>query len=167
MKNIIYDTGFNLNEWLVIGFIVVGFAVVLLLPKIFSSAAALFCLMFGVTTGLMFDHTIAVPPFDYYDVGDLSDYQYFDIFSYLMYAPFGYIFIFLYLKLNVTGFKIVFYIILWTAIGIGIEWVSKEAGIFHYKHGYRLLYSIPIYLFVQSIQLVIFQTLFQKRTTTL
>lgn len=167
MKTIIYDTGFNLNEWLVIGFIIVGFAVILMLPKIFSLPEALFSLLFGVTIGLMFDHTIAVPPFDYYDVGDKSDYQYFDIFSYLMYAPFGYIFIFLYLKFHITGFKTILYIVLWTALGILTEWVSKEFGIFHYKNGYKLIYSIPIYLFVQSLQLYLFQYFFPKKANTL
>lgn len=163
MKNIIYDTSFNLNEWFVIGMIVVGIAMILILPKMFPLPAVFLNLMFGVTMALMFDHTIAVPPFDFYDVGDESNYDYFDIFSYLMYAPFGYLFIYFFLRFKVKGFKIILYLIVWTILGLTIEWIAKEVGVFHYKNGYKLIYSISIYLNVQSLHLYLYLHLFKEK----
>lgn len=162
---IIYDNRFNGNEWFVIAMIVIGTLAIWLLPKKFTLTQSLFNLLIGVVFGLMFDHTIAVPPFDFYDVGDESRYQLFDIFSYLMYAPFGYIFIYFYEKWGVRGFYTIPYILLWTSMGIGVEWFSVLVGIFHYKHGYQLVYSIPIYLFLQSIHLSLYLVLFPKRKT--
>lgn len=95
--------------------IVVGTLAIWILPKKFTFTQSLFNLLIGVVFGLMFDHTIAVPPFDLYDVG--------------------------------------------------IEWLSVLVGIFHYKHGYQLVYSIPIYLFLQSIHLLLYRMFFPERKT--
>lgn len=161
----IYDNRFNGNEWFVIAMIVVGILAIWILPKMFTLTQSLFNLLIGVVFGLMFDHTIAVPPFDLYDVGDESRYQLFDIFSYTMYAPFGYIFIYFYKKWGVRGFYTIPYILLWTSMGIGVEWLSVLVGIFHYKHGYQLTYSIPIYLFLQTIHLLLYRMFFPERKT--
>ncbi|SDO00294.1 hypothetical protein SAMN04487897_10737 [Paenibacillus sp. yr247] len=111
----------------------------------------------------MFDHTIGVQPFDFYDVVDESRYQLFDIVSYAMYTPFGYLYIYFYKKLGVKSFYTIPYILLWTSMSIGFEWLSVLVGVFHYKHGYQLMYSIPIYLFLQSIHLLLYQTFFPQR----
>lgn len=161
----IYDNRFNGNEWFVIAMIVVGALAIWILPKKFTLTQSLFNLLIGVVFGLMFDHTIAVPPFDFYDVGDESHYQLFDIFSYTMYAPFGYIFIYFYKKWGVRGYYTIPYILLWTSMGIGVEWLSVLVGIFHYKHGYQLAYSIPIYLFLQSIHLLLYRIFFPEHKT--
>lgn len=92
----IYDRHFDLNEWFVLAMIVGGFSVIYLLPKIIPVISMIFGLLFGLFLGLVFDHTLAVPPLDLYDVGDRSSYEIFDIFSYMMYAPFGYSFIYLF-----------------------------------------------------------------------
>jgi uncharacterized membrane protein YhdT len=161
-SNLIYDYGFNGNEWFAIGLIVVGMAGVLLLPKRFTPMETLFNLLFGVFMGLMFDHTIAVEPFDLYDVGDQAKYQFFDLFSYFMYAPFGYFFIYgcEWLRIKHTG--VLLYIIGWTVFAIAVEWIGVKMGLFHYKHGFTILFSIPIYLFVQSLHLILYRLIFHK-----
>jgi hypothetical protein len=161
-QNIIYDDRFNSNEWLVISLIVIGFGAILLFPKPFTKTQALFNLLIGIVFGLMFDHTIALPPFDYYDVGDQAQYQLFDIFSYTMYGPFGYFFVYFYYKFRIRSYFTMLYIGIWTLSGIALEWVGLLTGIFHYKNGYQLYYSVPIYLFLQSLHLLLYHFIFKK-----
>jgi hypothetical protein len=152
---------FNENEWFVIAIIVIGGIAVLVFPKRFTPTQTAFNLMIGVVIGLMLDHTIALPPFDYYDVGDEAQYLAFYIFSYVMYSPFGYFFIYFFERLKIRGFKTLLYIAIWTSMGILIEWLSVNVGVFHYKNGYKLIYSVPVYLFVESIHLGIYYMLFK------
>jgi hypothetical protein len=160
---VIYDSQFNANEWFVIAMIVFGLLMILVLPKKFTPVQTMFNLLIGIVFGLIFDHTIGIPPFDFYDVGDDSKYHIFDIFSYAMYAPFGYLFIYLYKWLGLKGFYIIPYIVVWSFLSIGIEWLSLLVGVFHYKHGYKLIFSIPIYLYLQSIHYLLFQKLLDKQ----
>lgn len=160
VENIVYEQGFNTNEWVVLAMILIGGMIVIFLPQKLSRASTIFSLLFGVTTGLMFDHTLATPPLDLYDVNDQSIYETFDVFSYLMYAPYGYIFIYMYRRLNLASWKMIPYILCWTALAYLVEWLAIKAGIFHFKNGYDSMYSIPIYLFVQSVQLFIYIKVF-------
>lgn len=160
METIVYDNHFNGNEWFVIGLMFVGFGASWLLQRTFSPLQMIFNMLIGVTFGFIFDHTLAVPPFNLYDVGDKSTYEWFDVFSYLMYAPFGYLFIYGIERLRIYGILTIGYIILWSSGAILIEWLGLKVGLFHYNHGYRLQYSIPIYLILQSFQLIMYRTVF-------
>lgn len=160
MRTTVYDNQFNGNEWFVLGLMVVGFAAIWLLPRIFSPLQMIFNMLIGITFGLMFDHTIAVPPLDLYDLGDNSSYEMFDLFSYMMYAPYGYLFIYGIKRFRIHGIMTIGYIVLWTGAAIMIEWWGVKVGLFHYNNGYRLAYSIPIYLILQSIHLGMYRTVF-------
>ncbi|WP_438445278.1 hypothetical protein [Gorillibacterium sp. sgz5001074] len=162
MENVVYDDRFNGNEWLVLGLMAAGLAGYLILPKRFSPMAAWFNLLIGVVIGLLFDHTIAVPPFDLYDVGDEAQYQWFDVLSYGMYAPFGYFFIYGIERFRLRSLGILLYIAVWALGGVGLEWVCETVGVFHYKNGYRLLYSLPIYFVTESLHLVMYRRLFKR-----
>ncbi|ACS98883.1 hypothetical protein [Paenibacillus sp. JDR-2] len=153
MESIVYDQQFNSNELYVISLMTVGFTFYRLLPRTPSPLQTCFNMLISVTLGLMFDHTIAIPPFDFYDVGDRSSYEFFDFISYLMYAPFGYLYIYGFERFRISGIITIGYILVWAAIAILFEWLGVKFGVFHYKHGYCILYSIPIYLVVLSIQL--------------
>jgi hypothetical protein len=158
----IYDKAFNANEWFVLVMIIFGGILLWVLPKRFTLAQSLFNVLFGIFLALMFDHTIAVEPFDLYDIGDESQYQLYDLFSYCMYAPFGYLYIYGYEYFRIRHLGTVLYILLWTTLGIAIEMIGVWVGVFHYKNGYHIGYSIPIYLFVQSLHLHLYYRLFPK-----
>ncbi|MNR20353.1 hypothetical protein D3C85_1371890 [compost metagenome] len=160
MEKIVYDNQFNGNEWFVIGIALIGLTAVWLLPRRFSPAQATFNLLIGVTFGLVFDHTIAVPPFDLYDAGDNSTYEWIDIISYFMYAPFGYLFIYGYERLRMFEIMTVVYLLFWALVAVGFEWLALKAGVFHYKQGYQIMYSFPIYLFLMSIYLILYRMAF-------
>lgn len=152
-----YDNSFNINEWFVIITTIVLLIIIWKLPKIFSTSQAVTYFVYGIFIGMFFDHTISVPPFDFYDVNDSSSYQVIDFISYIMYGPYSYIFIYFYSKLKIVGYKSIGYIVLWTALSILMEWIGTKIGLYHYKQGYRLFFSIPIYLFVQTLQIVIYK----------
>lgn len=162
MKNIVYDNRFNGNEWFVIGIFVIGLASIWLFPRRFSPIQTTFNMLIGIAFGLVFDHTIEIPPFDLYDLGDQSKYQLFDMFSYLMYAPFGYWFIYGYERMRMIEFMTIVYILLWAGMAIGLEWLCVKVGVFHYKHGYHLFYSLPIYLMLMSIHIAMYRTAFAR-----
>lgn len=125
----------------------------------------MFNMLIGIVLGLMFDHTIAVPPFDLYDVGDQAQYQLFDIISYAMYCPYGYFFVYFYYKYRIRGYYTILYIGLWTVLGIAVEWAGLKTGLFHYKNGYQISFSIPIYLFLQSLHLLLYHYIFHRETS--
>ncbi|MFD0825768.1 hypothetical protein ACT8ZR_08825 [Neobacillus sp. M.A.Huq-85] len=159
----IYDRHFNINEYFILFMILGGFSLIYFIPKIMPMSAMLFCLLFGPFLGMVFDHSLAVPPLDFYDVGDLSDYEFFDILSYMMYCPFGYLFIYFFKKFKVRGLMCIVYILVWTVGAIALEWLCVKIGIFHYKNGYGLRYSICIYVFVESLLVIVYHYFFRKR----
>ncbi|WML39281.1 hypothetical protein RCG19_19170 [Neobacillus sp. OS1-2] len=156
-----YDHHFNGNEWFVIGMIIGGLGLIYFLPKMYPLLTTLFFLLMGPYLGLVFDHTLAVLPLDLYDVGDSPGYSLFDLLSYTMYAPFGYIFIYFYEKLYIKGQATVIYIIIWSLMAILLEWMCVKVGIFRYKNGYKLFYSIPVYFFVESLLLLLYLKFFK------
>ncbi|MFC5449740.1 hypothetical protein [Paenibacillus aestuarii] len=160
MENIIYDNHFNANEWFVIGIIVLGLVPIWLFPRPFSPSQITFNMLIGITFALIFDHTIAVPPFDLYDTGNQSKFELFDLFSYIMYGPYGYWFIYWYERARMYEFMTIVYILVWAGMAIGLEWMGVKTGEFHYKHGYQLMYSCPIYLLLMSIHLKMYRMAF-------
>ncbi|MGG1554604.1 hypothetical protein [Paenibacillus ferrarius] len=160
MDNIIYDNHFNGNEWFVIGVIVLSLVPIWLFPRRFSPAQITFNMLIGIAFGLVFDHTIEIPPFDLYDLGDQSKFELFDLFSYIMYAPNGYWFIYWYERARMFEIMTIVYIFFWTGMAIGLEWLGVKTGEFHYKNGYNLFYSCPIYLFLMSIHLFLYRMAF-------
>lgn len=160
---IIYDNSFNKNEWFTIVSLLIGLILMWKLNKTFSFKEILLYFLFGVFIGILFDHTISVPPVDYYDVNDTSSFQLMDFLTYLMYGPYSYLLIYLYdyfkIKLSYTPV----YILLWTSISIFMEFISKLIGIFHYKNGYTIYYSLPIYLLVYSFLICLYRFLQYKK----
>ncbi len=154
---VIYEKSFNYNEW----FVIINFIIMLLiiwkLPKQFSILEGTAHFLYGIAIGMFFDHTISVKPWDFYDVNDDSSYQLIDFLSYVAYGPYSYIFIYLYKKLNIKGFTHIIYVLLWGCFSVLIEWVSIKVGLFHFDKGYKMYWSFPIYIFVQSLQIIFYQ----------
>lgn len=162
MENMVYDTHFNGNEWFVIGITILNLTAMWFLPRTYSPLQMTFNMLIGITFGLLFDHTIGIPPYDLYDLGDHSNYQLFDLLSYVMYAPFGYWFIYGYERLRMYEFMTIVYILCWAGMALVMEWLGVRIGVFHYKHGYQLAYSLPIYLSLLSIHLLMYRLAFAR-----
>jgi len=156
---IVYDQKFNGNEWFLIGILIIGLILVWKLPKRFPVKESLLYFTCFVSLGMVFDHTISIRPFDYYDVNDKSSYEFMDFVSYLTYGPFGYLFIYLYDFFKIKDLYNTIYIFLWTTVSLVMEYTALTLGVFHYKNGYEIYYSFPIYLIMLMSRLYLHKSL--------
>jgi hypothetical protein len=159
---VVYENVFDWNEWMVLITLVSLNILIWITPKTFSLLEGTAYYMYGIFIGMFFDHTISVLPWDFYDVNDSSEYQVMDFLSYVKYGPFSYFFIYLYVKLRIKGFMHIIYILAWTCFSLLMEGIGVKVGLFHYGKGYIIYYSIPIYLFVQSIQIIYYHVIKSK-----
>lgn len=153
---IVYDNRFNSNEWFVIAGLSIGILLVILLPRRFPIKTSIVFFMCGVFFGFFFDHTLSVIPVSFYDVNDSSRFQLIDFISYFMYGPVSYLFFYVYDRLRIKPTFGPLYILCWSLIAVGMEWMAVAFRVFHYQNGYRLAYSFPIYLVVQSIWVILY-----------
>ncbi|KPV42535.1 hypothetical protein AN477_16980 [Alicyclobacillus ferrooxydans] len=166
MTNIItYDNQFNANEWFVIVALFLGLFVTFKLPSRFSRKLSALYFLCGISFGAFFDLTLGTIPRSFYDIGDSSTYQFVDFLSLLMYGPFSYLFFYLYdfLKLNLKLSPL--YILSWTLLSLGTEWLGVQLGVFHYHYGYGLQISFVIYLIVHSLWVLFFYLMKLADTT--
>lgn len=161
---IIYDSSFNKNEIFILVLLTAGLILVWKLKKIFSFKEGLIYFLFGVFIGLLADHTISIKPIDYYDVNDSNAFQFMDFLTYVMYGPYSYAFAHFYRRFKVKLSYTPLYILLWSLFSLFAEFVSKSVGIFHYKNGYTIYYSFPIYLLTFSIEICLYRFFTNKKT---
>lgn len=144
----IYDEKFNANEWFSIILLVVGFILVWRFKKRFSTKEVIFYMVYSYYMGMLFDHTIGIGPFDYYDVNDTSLYEFYDFLTYLMYAPYSYVFVYIYDYFKIKSSHAPVYILFWALGSTLLELIGDILGVYHYKNGYEIYYSFPIYLLI-------------------
>ncbi|PWK14307.1 hypothetical protein [Tumebacillus permanentifrigoris] len=150
---------FDQNEWFVIIGAVVTYTGLLLLPKRLPTSTTLLLCIWAFTTPKFYDFTLGGGLFDYYDVNDSPRYCIMDLVSYFFFAPFGYFFIYFYEWLRARGRAVVFYILGWSLVAVGVEWLMVYFHVLTYKNGYTIAYSFVIYLFTQSMTLVFYHWL--------
>jgi hypothetical protein len=152
----IYDQQFNLNEWYLIVLLFIVAILFFYLPKRFSTQVTIVFLLFGTYTGYITDFLIGIDPLNFYDVNDSSKYTMSDLVTYIIFGPWSYFYFYIYDRLRLTTKHAPLYILIWSCIGIMVEWVSHEIGVYHYRNGYTIYYSLMIYIIVQSIGLIMF-----------
>lgn len=157
-----YDFQFNLNEWVLLGAILGLYIVVFVLPRQYPMSMGILLVLFGVFFGWLFDHSLAIEPFNYYDVNDSSNYEWSDVITYILYGPFSYFFIYFYDRWRVKGIWNMLYIMVWVGIAILCEYLANLSGIFHYREHYTIIYSIPIYLYLQTVFLFVYVKFLKK-----
>jgi hypothetical protein len=146
-----YDDHFNANEWFIVISLIVGILVLLLLPKRFTRKTTAIYLMCGVFFGFLFDHTLSVLPVSFYAINDSSSFELMDFLSHVMYAPYSYLYFYLYDFFSIKPRFSPLYILVWAFLSVGIERFCESIGVFHYQHGYNIYYSFVIYLLVISL----------------
>jgi len=149
-----YENAFNTNEWFIIISLIVLNIIMIVAPKIFPFLQGIAHYMYGAFIAMFFDHAISVPPWDLYDINDSSAYEIMDFFTYLIYGCYSYLYAYLYKKLQIKRYMHFPYIFAWAVFSFFIEWVGVQVGMFHYDKGYRMYWSVPIYLFVQSLHII-------------
>jgi len=160
---IVYDQRFNSNEWFVIASVTIGLILVWILPNRFSVKESLIYLIHFIFLGMIFDHTIGIKPFDYYDVNDSAAYQLMDFLSYIAYGPFGYLYIYFYDFFKIKNQLNAIYIFLGAVSALVTEYIADALGVYHYKNGYEIYYSFPIYLLILTAHLCLYKLLNSKK----
>ncbi|WP_261130538.1 hypothetical protein [Bacillus sp. Marseille-Q3570] len=138
---------FDHNEWIILSTLVVTYLVIILIPKRFPVHITFLVLAASMVVAKGTNHILGAPPLDLYDFNDTGEFEVFDFLIWFTYPPFGYFFVYLYDRWNLKGLRIFFYIVSWTAFAVFFEWLTLKAHVFTYK-GWRLEYSIPVYLIV-------------------
>ncbi|MDQ6418502.1 hypothetical protein RB620_03535 [Paenibacillus sp. LHD-117] len=159
-----YDNRFNANEWFVIGMLTLVIILLAVLPRRFPVKWAAVFTLYGAFSGLYLDHTLAVEPLDYYDVNDNSSFELLDFLTYVIYGPFSYLLAYLHDRWKIKPSRDPLYVLCWALLSVGVEWFAMKIGVFHYKNGYNLYYSFPIYLLVISLSLLFFHKMNGMRT---
>ncbi|WP_248926241.1 hypothetical protein [Paenibacillus hamazuiensis] len=149
---------FDANEWFIIGGLIVGFVMVFPLRKKFPPSIGILLLFVGLTFAKVMDVIVGFQPFNLYDLNDSPQLEVTDVFLHFVYAPFGFVFIYLYERWRIRGISVIFYMLLYSLLGIGIEWIGVQMGVYHYK-GWHLGYSYIVYLYMQCILLLFYRLL--------
>ncbi len=151
MKEIRFDSSFNMNEWFIVISLFIGTLVVLLLPKRYTTKTMIIYIMCGMFFGFIFDHTLSVFPISYYVINDSNSFELMDFLSHVMYGAYSYLFFYLYDLFNIKLRFSLVYILMWAFVSVGIEKLCVALGVFHYQNGYNIYYSFVIYLLVVSL----------------
>jgi len=160
---IIYDRSFNLNEIFIIVQLLLGFTLVWKFRKRFTIKELLVYFLYNIYMGILIDHSISIPPCDFYDVNDSSAYEFMDFLTYCSFGAYGYFFIYFYdyFKIKISFTPV--YIIIWATISVSVEFIAQKFGVFHYKNGYQIFYSFPIYLLVLLPNILIYKSFKSKK----
>ncbi|HEY0828682.1 MAG TPA: hypothetical protein VGE40_11340 [Bacilli bacterium] len=142
---------FDLNEWFVLASLIVSYAAVIWLPKRVPTSLLILGLVWGFTSSTLFDFTIGGGLMDFYRVNDSNHYELTDLFTYFLFAPFSYFFIYFYEALKITKKTLMYYIIGWTVVGVGFQWIAELMEMTHYQKGYKPEYNIAVFLIIQTI----------------
>ncbi|NSL52405.1 hypothetical protein [Calidifontibacillus erzurumensis] len=151
---------FDKNEWFVIIMVIISYSILFFRSKFIPWSIIILLILFSAAIARMADQILAKPMIDYYDIMDSDKYELFGFFTYFLYGPIAYLFVFFYEKFNIQGLSILFYIVGWSLISVIFEWITVWFGVFTFKE-WIPLYSFPVYLFVQSLTLLFY--LFLKR----
>ena len=153
-----FPRDFDQNEWYIIISAIILVLLLYKLPKRFPGSVTVLLLLFTVSVARVADHLLAGPHKDFYDIMDTGKYELFDLFSYIPYAPFGYLFIYFYDKYRLNGLLLALYIVCCSIGGIIVEWLVSTSyiGFLQYKN-WNEFYSLPVYLIVQPLTILFFK----------
>jgi hypothetical protein len=141
---------FDKNEIYIIVMLVIAYSAFFLLPKRLPPNITLLFLVWGFASSTLFDFTIGGGLLDFYKVNDSNRYELSDVLTYFLFATFGYYFVYFYERFNINKKSFIFYVMGWMIVGLFMEKVSTWMGVTQYQNGYKLPYSVAVFLVVQT-----------------
>ncbi|GAA0315460.1 hypothetical protein GCM10008967_02530 [Bacillus carboniphilus] len=141
---------FDTNEMYISFMLVLAYSAFLIFPKRLPHHITLLIMTWGFATSTLFDFTIGGGLMDFYKVNDSNQYELFDLITYFLFAPFSYFFVYFYERFNINKKTFIVYVLGWCVLGLVMEKVSSWMGVTHYQNGYKLPYSIAVFLVVQT-----------------
>lgn len=156
---------FDRNEWFVLIMLIAAYGAILILPKKLPRQIAVTALIWGFASSTLLDFTIGGGLIDFYIVNDTDQYELTDLFTYFLFAPFAYFFIYFYEVLKISKKTAALYIAGWTLIGVVMHVVATWMKMTQYQNGYRMEYNIVVFLIIQSIT-ALYYSLLKRRGGT-
>lgn len=153
----------NQNDWFVGVFLLVSLLIIFRLPRRFPLSVSILISLFAIAVSRLSDHLLAGPHVDLYDIMDANKVEYADLFTYLLYAPAAYIFVYVYDRLKLKGAFFTLYILLCSIGGIAVEWTAHLFDVFTYKE-WNIFYSLTTYLIVQPLTIWFFRFIKNQHT---
>jgi hypothetical protein len=141
---------FDANELFIIISTILSWAIMFKLPRHLSAVTINIIWMFNMFLALLADITIGVKPNDFYYTIDHKTHELFDvILHFVTYPTLSYYVVNIYQRNKPKEIKLIFYIIFWSGVAIGLEWLSMLFHVFTYT-GWKLYLSYLTYLIVFS-----------------
>ncbi|MCM3023454.1 hypothetical protein M3576_08960 [Weizmannia ginsengihumi] len=158
VKNMLlyFPNKFDENEWTILIVILFNLLILMLLPKKIPKEITPLIALLSISYPKIMDHSMAVKPYNLYNLTDSGKYELFDLALYAVYPAFGYLFVYFLEYVNVSRVLLVVYIVAWSIIGVAVEYLFVILHVFIYT-GWKLIYSLPIYLIVIAITYVFYQ----------
>jgi hypothetical protein len=141
---------FDKNEIYIIMMLIIAYTALFSLPKKLPLNITLLFLVWGFASSSLFDFTIGGGLLDFYKVNDSGGYELTDVLTYFLFATFGYYFVYFYEMFNINKKTFIFYVIAWVIVGLFMEKVSTWMGVTQYQNGYKLPFSVSVFLVVQT-----------------
>ncbi|MRX73457.1 hypothetical protein GJU40_15035 [Bacillus lacus] len=141
----------------------IAYFILYLIRNRFSHSTLILSLLWGLSIGTIFDFTLGGGLMDFYRVNDLDRYEGGDVLYYLLFAPFGYFYLYFSEVLKVRGKGVILYILSWALIGLFMQWLFTLTDILTLQRGYKLTYSFPVFLVTQSLTALFIQSLKSKK----
>jgi hypothetical protein len=150
---------FDENEWTILAAVIFNILVFRFVPKKLPKEITPLIVLLSISFPKLMDHSMAVEPYNLYDLTDTKKYELFDLLLYGVYPAFGYLFVYFvdYFK----GFLLVLYMIAWSLFSTAFEWAFLKLHVFVYT-GWRLSYSLPVYIIVLALTFLFYRFIMKK-----
>ncbi|MFD2673224.1 hypothetical protein [Marinicrinis sediminis] len=142
---------FDQNEWSILIGLIAGYLLIFLLPHRIPARYVVLSLLWGFCAVILINFTIGGGLLDYFVVNDSDRYEWFDLMTYFMFAPFSYLFIYFYDAWNIQKQTFFLYVLGWTVLSMVTQIFSTYMGMTHYQNGYKESYNVLSFLIIQTI----------------
>ncbi len=139
---------------------VAGWGIVWALRRKLPLSVTALVLLISVAIPVAFDHFIGIKPINLYDINVNPGMTFDDFLTWMMYPPFGYLFVYFYDRWRVSGVGISLYILGWALMGVALEALGVYCRVFIYRQ-WKLYDSLPVYVIIQLLMIILFHILMQ------
>jgi len=147
---------FGPNDWFIIGWLIIMYAIVWRLPRRLPRSVSLLVMLFSLSLAKGSDNTLGTKPLDLYDTNQIPKFDWTDLLTWALYPAFGYVFVHLYDRCRVRGYALPAFIVACSLFASGFEYVSVLLDVFTYK-SWNLAHSFIVYLWAQSLTILFFE----------
>ncbi|MGD7022218.1 hypothetical protein ACQCVK_06480 [Rossellomorea vietnamensis] len=149
---------FDINEWTIIAIVIFNISIFFFMHKRIPKEITPLIVLLSISFPKVLDHSMAVKPFNFYDITDTNKYELFDLILYGAYPAFGYLFVYFLDYFNMKGKKLVLYFLSWTLISVAFELLLVKLHVYVYT-GWKIVYSLPVYIIVLSLTFLFYKFL--------